>query len=290
MFSKEQLKQLRSFPDIGRDELITYFTLTPADVSFVNPGRGRGPVDRLGIAVQLSTLPWLGFVPDDVASAPPVAVARLAKALGLAPGALRGYGRRAHTRSDHLGQVAKYLGWKNASAGSQEMKELEQFLTDRAMEHDSPTLLFNLAREYLMSAKVIRPGAITLAKMVGAARAAAGELTSHKVAHLLTTQVRSDLDLLLKVDAGLGCTRLEWLTKPATEASSTAVKTSIDKLAWLRAMDAHQLDVSALPNERRRFLAQVARRSPNQGLERRRERPVSDLAGVRRPGRDRPAR
>ncbi len=128
------------------------------------------------------------------------------------------------------------------------MKELEQFLTDRAMEHDSPTLLFNLAREYLMSAKVIRPGAITLAKMVGAARAAAGELASHKVAHLLTQQVRSDLALLLKVDAGLGCTRLEWLTKPETEASATAVKTSIDKLAWLRAMDADQLDLSVLPS------------------------------------------
>jgi hypothetical protein len=36
---------------------------------------------------------------------------------------------------------------------SREMKELEQFLLDRAMEHDSPTLLFNLAREYLMSAR-----------------------------------------------------------------------------------------------------------------------------------------
>ncbi|MDQ6948254.1 MAG: DUF4158 domain-containing protein, partial [Actinomycetota bacterium] len=29
----------------------------------------------LGLAVQLCTLPWLGFVPDDVASAPPAAVA-----------------------------------------------------------------------------------------------------------------------------------------------------------------------------------------------------------------------
>ena len=37
------------------------------------------------------------------------------------------------------------------------MKELEQFLLDRAMEHDSPTLLFSLAREYLASAKVIGP-------------------------------------------------------------------------------------------------------------------------------------
>jgi hypothetical protein len=35
-----------------------------------------------------------------------------------------------HTRSDHLGKVAKYLTWKTAAAGSREMKELEQFLLD----------------------------------------------------------------------------------------------------------------------------------------------------------------
>jgi hypothetical protein len=88
MFSEEQLEQLRSFPDIGRDDLIRYFTLTRADVGFVGPGRGRGPADRLGLAVQLCTLPWLGFVPDEVSSAPPVAVARLAERLGLDPGVL----------------------------------------------------------------------------------------------------------------------------------------------------------------------------------------------------------
>ena len=146
MFSEEQLEQLRSFPEISADELIRYFTPTSADVVFVSPG-GRGPVDRLGMLVQLCTLPWLGFVPDDVASAPPAAVARVAERLGVAPAALRLYGKRDQTRSDHLGLVAKYLGWQSAPAGSQAMKELEQFLLDRAMEHDSPTLLFNLARE-----------------------------------------------------------------------------------------------------------------------------------------------
>ena len=96
MFSREQYEQLRSFPEISRDELFRYFTLTPADVAFVDPGAGRGPADRLGIAVQLSTLPWLGFVPDEVASAPPAAVARLAEHLGLDPGRWAGMesGRR----------------------------------------------------------------------------------------------------------------------------------------------------------------------------------------------------
>lgn len=110
MFSEEQLDQLRSFPEISADELIRYFTPTAADVGFVSPG-GRGPVDRLGMLVQLCALPWLGFVPDDVAAAPSAAVARVAERLGVAPAALRLYGKRDQTRSDHPGLIAKYLEW-----------------------------------------------------------------------------------------------------------------------------------------------------------------------------------
>ncbi|MET8335949.1 Tn3 family transposase [Streptosporangium canum] len=272
MFSEEQLEQLRSFPEITRDELIKYFTLTPADLAFVDPGRGRGPVDRLGLAVQLASLPWLGFVPDEVTSAPAAGVARIAGQLGVDPSVLQGYGRRAHTRTDHLALAARYLGWKNAAAGSTVLKELEQFLLDRAMEHDSPTLLFNLAREYLLAAKVIRPGPIVLARMIGSARKAAGDLTSQLLAPVLTAELLADLERMLLVDVGLGMTRLEWLNSPAKDASASAVKTSIEKLTWFRNIDAHLLDLSMLPNERRRFLATVARRSTNQGLQRRGDR------------------
>ena len=265
--------QLRSFPDIGRDCAILYFTLTQADVAFVDPGRGLGPADRLGLAVQLCTLPWLGFVPDEVSSAPPVAVARLADLLGQCPGgAVEGYGRRSHTRSDHLLLVAKYLGWKSAPAGGGQMKKVEQFLLDRAMEHDSPTLLFNLATEFLMSVKTIRPGVSVLERMIISARTGATALTSELVGHLLTGQRCSDLDRLLVSDAGLGMTRLAWLTNPAVEATASAVLTSVGKLIYLRNLDAHTMDLSMLPAERRRFLATVGRRLTVQALMRREER------------------
>lgn len=269
MFSEEQLEALRSFPDIGRDDLIRFFTLTPADVAFVDPGRGRGPADRLGLAVQLSTLPWLGFVPDEVALAPPVAVARLAERLGVDPALLEGYGRREQTRSDHLRLVADYLGWKSAPVGGDAMKDLEQFLLDRAMEHDSPTLLFTLGCEYLISARTIRPGVTMLARMVASARTGAGALTYEKVAHLLTEQMCAELDRLLTFDAGLGMTRLAWLITPAVDAVASTVKTALEKLRYLRGMDAHLLELSMVPTERRRFLATVGRRSTNQALERR---------------------
>jgi hypothetical protein len=91
VFSGEELVQLRGFPEITRDELIRFFTLTAADRAFVDPGRGRSPRERLGLAVQLCTLAWLGFVPDDVTAAPPAAVGRLADQLHLGAGVLAGY-------------------------------------------------------------------------------------------------------------------------------------------------------------------------------------------------------
>jgi len=106
VFVDEELARPREFPEISREELFRYFRLTPADIAFVDPGRGRGPADRLGVAVALCTLPWLGFVPDRVASAPPVAVARLADQLKVDAAELGSYGKRAQTRTQHLRLVA----------------------------------------------------------------------------------------------------------------------------------------------------------------------------------------
>ena len=102
VFADEELRRLRGFPELGREDLFRFFTLAPADMAFLDPGRGRGPADRLGLSVALCTLPWLGFVPDDVAAAPAVAVVRLADQLGVDPRVLRHYGRRAKTRTEHL--------------------------------------------------------------------------------------------------------------------------------------------------------------------------------------------
>jgi len=110
VFSADELAQLRGFPEVGRAELIRFFMLTPGDEEFVRRFRDKRNV--LGAAVQLCTLPWLGFVPEDVPAAPAAAVARLSERLGIPVGELRGYGAREQTRSDHLRDVAAYLGWR----------------------------------------------------------------------------------------------------------------------------------------------------------------------------------
>nr|WP_235204493.1 Tn3 family transposase [Nocardia otitidiscaviarum] len=268
VFADEELERLRGFPEISREELFRFFTLSPADVAFVDPGRGRGPADRLGVAIALCTLPWLGFVPDKVMAAPPVAVARLAEQLKVDAAHLRSYGRRAQTRTEHLRLVARYLGWR--PAGAMEFKELDEFLLARALEHDSPTLLFRLGCEYLISARVIRPGPETLVRRVAHAREQAQRETYDRLAHEFTPARREQLDALLVSDPSLrGLSRLRWLSTGPVEASAQAVKAEVDKLGFLRGLGADRLDVSVLPAERRRFLATMGRRLTPQALERR---------------------
>lgn len=263
----EELERLRGFPEIGRDELFRFFTLTPADVAFVDPGRGRGLADRLGLAVALCTLPWLGFVPDKVPMAPLVVVARLADQLSVDPSELRSYGRRAKTRTEHLRLVAQYLGWRPPP--TLELKELDEFLLARAMEHDSPTLLFRLACEYLISVRVIRPGPVTVVKRLAHAREQAQRETFARLAHEFTDARCAALDGLLVTDPEIKTTRLRWLATGPVEASPAAIKAEVGKLEFLRDLGADALDLAMLPAERRRFLATVGRRLTAQALERR---------------------
>lgn len=43
VYGDEELESLRRFPEIGREELFRFFTLTPADMAFVDPGPGSRP-------------------------------------------------------------------------------------------------------------------------------------------------------------------------------------------------------------------------------------------------------
>jgi hypothetical protein len=189
VFSEEELARLWGFPEMNRAELIRYFTLTGADEAFVR--RFRTGRNVLGVSVQLCTLPWLGFVPDEMAEAPAAAVGRLSQRLGIAMGELRGYGEREQTRTDHLREVAGYAGWRVMDAA--EWKELDEFLFARAMEHDSPKLLFRLACEYLVSSRVIRPGVVLLLRRVAAARARARTETWSRVQHAALADLDAQL-------------------------------------------------------------------------------------------------
>ncbi len=112
-FSDAERRRLGGFPaQVSHEDLVTYYTLTRSDRAKVN----QYPDDagRLGFALQLGTLRYLGFCPDDLGAAPAEMVRFLAEQLKVPPEGLSVYGRRAQTRTDHFLAVQDHLGYRKA--------------------------------------------------------------------------------------------------------------------------------------------------------------------------------
>lgn len=113
--TEAERERLNRFPDeIPYDDLSAYFTLSDGDIQAIQ--RQRGDHNRLRFALQLCALRYLGFAPDDLGSAPLAAVHFIACQLDLAPDAMQIYGRRIHTRTEHLLQVQANLGFRKATS------------------------------------------------------------------------------------------------------------------------------------------------------------------------------
>jgi hypothetical protein len=268
--SDAELARLSSWPDeIAVEDLVTFFTLAPDDIAWLG-GLNRDD-NRLGAAVQLCTLPWLGWVPDDLAGCPQPALTRLAEALTIDPTTaaelLATYGGwQGETRRKHRAQVLDRLGWR--WCGTAERKVLDEFMLARALEHDAPSVLLQLACDWLRAERIARPAVDALTRRIGAARDAARAETYQRLAPLLHPPRPIQLDGLLDVDPDLGITRLAWLRRGATAATPEVLKAELDKLEFLRRHGADTLDLSQLPAGRRRMLAEIGRRSTNQALQR----------------------
>jgi len=263
--SETERIHLSQFPStISESDLIQYFTLTIEDKKQLKQLRQKH--NQLGFALQLSSLRYLGFCPDDLALTPSEIVEYLARQLQIQPNELNRYARRAQTRTEHLQKIQSYLNFRTPN--SQDFKQLSTWLLERAMEHDKPSLLFQLAAEKLYHDKIVRPGVTTLERMVSSARHQATLKTYHLLKPLLTPPYQIFLDKLLELDTDLKMTRLGWLRRPAFANSPTAILTAIEKINYLRQQQIHQWNLSCLNPNRLKFLAQVGKKSTNQALQR----------------------
>jgi len=156
--------------------------------------------------LQVCALRYLGFVPARPHSAPPAAVGHLARQLGVAPQYLAQYGERSQTRTGHFQEVLAHLGFRKARPS--DLRTLKAWLIERALEHDRPTLLFQLACEKLRTDKIVRPGLTCLERLVVTARQEAQHETFRLLTTLLSGECRALLDDLLIPDASRAGTTL----------------------------------------------------------------------------------
>lgn len=258
-------ERLMCFPaEVSAEDLVSAFTLSPDDIT--NVLLHRGQQNYLGFALQICALRYLGFSPDRLSTAPSSVVAYVARQIGVSTEVLAHYGTRPQTRTDHLQEILSYLKFRDASAI--DMQTLALFLLERALEHDKPMVLFQMACERLKSDGIVRPGVTVLERMVMTAREQAELETSRRLQPVLTEELQAKLDHLLHPEATLKRTPLVWLRQGAVSFSPAAIVGEIEKLSYIRGLGVEQWNLAALTPNRRKFLAQLGKKSTNQALQR----------------------
>ena len=117
--------------DISHRQVIQHFTLTPDDLAEIGKSRGRDL--KLGFALRLCQLRWLGRFPNDVTAAPDSALQYLSEQIEILPLTLAEYPSQTSTRWVHQSRIRQHLGYREFDPANE---EVTAWLLPLAHEHD----------------------------------------------------------------------------------------------------------------------------------------------------------
>src|SRR5262249_57462217 len=130
-------------------------------------------------------------------------------------------GRRIKSGRTRVWEVKAYVGFRLATP--LDFYALQTWLLERALEHDKPTLLLQLACEKLRRDQIVRPGLTRLERLVATARQQAHAETYRRLTPLLTPTQQAWLDSLLVPEPSLGRTRLARLRPEAVSHAPSPI-------------------------------------------------------------------
>jgi hypothetical protein len=148
-------------------QLSRYFYLDDRDRQEIR----RGDYNRLGYAIQLCTVRFLGtFLPEPTA-APRVVIAHVAKQLAIEePSYLTRYRERVETHHAHATQIQRRHGYRDFHQQPVHFRLVRWLYTRAWVSAERPITLFDLTTARLVKQKILLPGVTTLTRLVASVR------------------------------------------------------------------------------------------------------------------------
>lgn len=195
--------------------------------------RHRGDWSRLGFALQLVTVRYLGCFQTDPLDVPTEVVDVVATQLDIGdPSCVKRYTEREKTRLDHAWEIQQAYGLREFATAEAELTEkLEAHAWNTG---DGPSAIFSYGVRWLREHDVLLPGISTLTRLVARARDRATQRLFTVLAEETTAGQRAALDGLLEVQPGGRVSTLErWRTGPvkASAPAMSQVLTLVDEIA-----------------------------------------------------------
>jgi hypothetical protein len=127
---------------------------------------------------------------------PIVVINYVGSQIGADAGQIENYAERGATRTVHQRTIEQYLGFRLPT--EQDFQAIGEWLLERALEHDRPTLLLQLLCEHFLAEKLVRPGFSIVERMVATARNDAEEEIFRRVESIVDEILAEELDGLLQ--------------------------------------------------------------------------------------------
>jgi len=154
------------------DQLARHFHLDDADRELI--GAKRWDHMRLGFAAQLGTVRFLGTFLDDPTNVPASVVGDLARQLSIVdPSCLARYAT-ARVRWVHAAEIRERHGYREFADPFARFRLTRWLYALCWTGTDRPSVLFDRATAWLVTEKVLLPGASALERLIARIRARAG--------------------------------------------------------------------------------------------------------------------
>lgn len=241
---------------VDHDELARCFVLSSNDLD--RAWQKREPWARLGWALQLGTVRYLGAFQSDPTDVPVPVVDFVAGQVGVRdPSCLKQY-RDAAVRWRHTGEIRQVYGYVDFMR-QPEQSRFERWLYQQAWTTgDGPLALFRRSVRYLQNTKVLLPGATVLARVVSAVRERATRQLRRKIIAAAPAEVLPRLLALFEAPEGARRSGYDRLRRAPTNASIGGLVAALDRLAEVIALGAGSIDLSHLPAGRIGDIARYA--------------------------------
>ncbi|HEY7125772.1 MAG TPA: DUF4158 domain-containing protein [Ktedonobacterales bacterium] len=237
-------------------ELAQYFYLDAHDQTLI--GQRRGDLSRLGFAMHLCTVRFLGtFLPDPI-GVPPEVVAYVAAQLLITNTNQFVLYREGHLRYDHAAEIRYRYSYHEVTDRAEGLA-LARWLYARAwLSAERPGALFEAAVTWLKTHQVLLPGITILDRLVARIRDRVAERVWQQLARTLSPAQEATLEILLLPAEEGQPTQLERLRRAPTRASAPALLQALARLEEIRALGVGDLDLSGIPPSRLKVLAAFA--------------------------------
>jgi uncharacterized protein DUF4158 len=249
------------------DQLARFFYLDDADRTLV--ARRREEYTRLGFAVQLGTVRFLGTFLTDPIDVPPGIVIHMSRQLNVAePSCLPRYLDRPVTHYEHAQEIQRRYGYQDFHAYPEYFRFVRWLYTRAWLSAERPSVLFDFATARLVERKVLLPGVTVLARLVARIRDRAAIQLWHRLAQLPNADQQAKLEALVHVPDGARSSPLDQFRRAPARVSGPALLDALQRVDAIRAIGVGDLPVDHLPPNRLRALARYGAAARAQAIAR----------------------